>query len=55
MSDKVKKSYQQALRASKQRMTSECPHKYVKNGRCIRCQRKVMTLSDIQNDPGGAL
>ena len=43
MTKNQRKLYELALRQGKLRFGSPCRHTTVKNGRCLRCLRKVVT------------
>ena len=42
MTNKEKQEYELALKIGKERFGSECKHKIIKNGYCIKCLRKVI-------------
>ncbi len=44
MSEEEKTEYELALAIGNERFGSDCEHSTVKNGGCVRCLRKVLTL-----------
>jgi hypothetical protein len=43
LTERDKKEYELALKQGKERYGSKCDHEKVKNGKCIKCFRKVIS------------